>query len=64
MRHPLSTSIRSGSVGEWVECAVAVGDVDGLVVGDAALEAVPEHFEPAVAERAEGGVVAFARGPL
>jgi len=34
------------------ECPVAVGDVDCFVVADVLGEAVPEHFEPPVAERA------------
>jgi hypothetical protein len=38
--------------------------VDGLVVEDAAVQAVPEHFEPTVFERAACGVVAFAGRPL
>src|SRR5215207_6482934 len=40
------------------------GDVGGLVVQLAADEAVPQDLQPAVAERAQGGVVAFAPAPL
>src|SRR2546429_9519780 len=62
MRHPLSTPERSGRFRERLEGLVSVGGVDGFVVGRAAAEAVPEDFEPAVAECAQGGVVAFAGG--
>jgi hypothetical protein len=34
--------------------------VDGFVVGDLALEAVPEDLQPAVAQGAERGVVVLA----
>jgi hypothetical protein len=40
--------------------AGAVGGVDGFVVADAEAQAVPEDFEPAVAELAQGGVVGVA----
>src|SRR5207244_9483452 len=40
--------------------AVAVGDVDGFVVGDVVAQAVPEDLEPAVAQCPQRGVVAFA----
>src|SRR5207253_5205263 len=46
------------------EGPVAVGDVDGLVVGHVVGEAVPEDFEPAVAEGAQGRVVVLAAGAL
>src|SRR3989304_5598730 len=59
MRHPLSTPIRSGGVGERLERTFAVRDMGRLVVEDAPLQAVPEDLEPAVAEGAESGVVAF-----
>ena len=49
MRHPLSTS-GSGGVSEG---SVAVGDVHGFVVEHVLGQAVPEHFDPAVAEGAE-----------
>src|SRR5947209_3318174 len=52
--NPLLRSVSEG--------AVAVGLVGGLVVEDALGQAVPEDFQPAVAESAEGGVVTFARG--
>jgi hypothetical protein len=42
----------------------AVGDVDGFVVGNLALEAVPEDLQPAVAEGPERGVVVLATGAL
>ena len=38
----------------------AVGEVDGFVVGNLALEAVPEDLQPAVTEGAERGVVVLA----
>src|SRR5262249_10458329 len=56
MRHPLSTS---GS-GGWSEGSFAVGLVGGLVGEDALGEAVPEDFQPAVAQGAQGVVVALA----
>jgi len=46
------------------EGAAAVGDVGGLVVGHALGEAVPEDFQPAVAEGAQGVVVALSDGDL
>lgn len=53
MRHPLSTSdlggLRQGSL-ESSACPVSVGDMDGFVVVDVVGEAVPQHFQPAVAE--------------
>src|SRR5262245_23001409 len=58
MRHPLSTSCR------WFERVGAVGGVGGFVVGDAAVQAVPEDFQPAVAQCAQGGVVVLAGGDL
>jgi hypothetical protein len=42
----------------------AVGDVDGFVVGNLALEAGPVDLQPAVAEGAQGGVVVLAAGTL
>src|SRR6266508_1291082 len=60
VRHPLSTT---GSGGPS-EGAVAVGEVGGLVVELRAHEAVPQDLQPAVAEGAQGGVVAFAAGDL
>src|SRR6266511_6176287 len=60
MRHPLSTTVSGG----LAECAVAVGDVGGLVVEHALAKAVPQHLQPAVAERSEGGVVGLAAGAL
>jgi hypothetical protein len=38
---------------------VAVRGVDGVVVEDVAVEAAPEHFDAAAAERAQDGVLAF-----
>jgi hypothetical protein len=46
------------------EGPVAVGDVDGLVVGHVVGEAVPQDFEPAVAEGSQGRVVVLAAGAL
>jgi hypothetical protein len=43
---------------------VAVRGVDGVVVEDVAVEAAPEHFDPAAAERAQDGVLAFPGRPL
>ena len=60
VRHPLSTT----SSGRACEGAVAVGDVDGFVVGHALGQAVPEDLQPAVAQGAQGGVVAFPGGDL
>src|SRR6266536_61197 len=60
VRHPLSTS-GSGSAAVG---AVAVGDVGGLVVEHALVQAVPQHLQPVVAERAQGGVVGLAAGAL
>jgi hypothetical protein len=58
VRHPLSTPcLRSVSEG-----AVAVGLVGCLVVVDALGQAVPEDLQPAVAQGAQSGMVAFARG--
>ena len=49
----------------WVgHRGVAVRGMDGLVVAHAAGQAVPEHFEPAVAQRAESGVVAVVIGDV
>src|ERR1700753_4407966 len=61
MRHPLSTT-GSGGLLELVgaaEGAVAVGDVDGFLVGGVPGQAVPEDLEPAVAQGAQSGVVFF-----
>jgi hypothetical protein len=58
VRHPLSTS---GGLHAGV---VAVRCVDGLVVVDVKVQAVPEDFEPAVAELAQCGVVMVAGGDL
>jgi hypothetical protein len=58
MRHPLSTS-RGGFEGSF-----AVAGVDVFVVVHAQAQAVPQDFEPAVAEGAQGGVVGFACGDL
>lgn len=55
MRHPLSTT-SSGGVSEG---SVAVGDVEVFVVEHVAGQAVPEDFEPAIGQGAQGGVVAF-----
>jgi hypothetical protein len=44
--------------------AAAVGLVGGLVVGDASRQAVPENFEPAVGQGAQGHVAGFAGGDL
>src|SRR4051812_41711959 len=55
MRHPLSTPESGGAS----EGSVAVGDVEVLVVEHALGEAVPEDLQPAVAQGAQGGVVAF-----
>src|SRR6266516_4481245 len=60
MRHPLSTTGSGGAA----EGAVAVGDVDGLVVQLALAQAVPQDFQPAVAERSEGGMVGLAAPTL
>jgi hypothetical protein len=43
---------------------VAGGDVDGLVVGNFAGEAVPEDLKAAVAEGSQGRVVVLAAGAL
>jgi len=64
MRHPLSTPCGSGSQGHPSERPIAVRYVDGLLVEEALLQAVPEHLEPAVAEGAQGGVVALPLRPL
>src|SRR5680860_446470 len=56
MRHPLSTLRGS----ELSAGALTVGLVEVLVVEGVAVEAVPEDVEPAVAEGAQGGVVALA----
>jgi hypothetical protein len=58
MRHPLSTS-RRGFEGSGAVCSVF-----GLVVEDADAQAVPEDFEPAVAQGAQCGVVGFACSDL
>ena len=58
MRHPLSTP-DSGGVSEG---SVAVGDMHGLVVEHTLGEAVPQDFEPAVAQGAQRGVVALSGG--
>src|SRR6184192_540888 len=58
MRHPLSTSRRG------CERTASVGCMDVFVVGDAEAQAVPEDFEPAVGEFAQGGVVVVAFGDL
>src|SRR6266516_5332099 len=60
MRHPVSTTGSGGAA----EGAVAVGDVDGLVVQLALAQAVPQDFQPAVAERSEGGLVGLAAPTL
>src|SRR6266536_5779613 len=60
MRHPLSTTVSGG----LAECAVAVGDMGGLVVEHALAKAVPQHLQPAVAERSERGMVGLAAGAL
>src|SRR6266516_7715713 len=60
MRHPSSTTGSGGSA----EGAVAVGDMGGLVVEHAVVQAVPQDLQPAVAERPEGGVVGLAAGAL
>lgn len=61
MRHPLSTPEHSGGLWEWSERVVAVGGVDGFVVEDVLVQAVPEHFEPPVSQRAQRCVVALSR---
>src|SRR5207237_3040514 len=68
---PSQVSAMEEGTGVWLrgvagagEGAVAVGDVDGFVVGDVAGQAVPEDLEPAVAQGAQRGVVAFAAGAL
>jgi class 3 adenylate cyclase len=60
MRHRLSTTVSSCPS----EGPVSVGDVDGFVVADVLVEAVPEDLEPPVAEGAQGGVVGFVAGSL
>src|SRR6266566_9858986 len=50
--------------GDRGEGPVAVGGVDGLVVGHVVGEAVPEHLEPAVAGGSQGCVVVLAAGAL
>ena len=64
MRHPLSTPSGSGSQGHPPERPIAVRYVDGLVVEEALLQAVPEQLEPAVAEGAQSSVVALPLRPL
>src|SRR6266508_5636494 len=64
MRHPLSTTPRSRGLRRTSEGPVAVGHVEGLVVRDAPVQAVPQDLEPAVPEGPERGVVALAPGPL
>src|ERR1700716_1775001 len=58
MRHPLSTP-GSGGVSEG---PVAVGDVCGFVVEHALGQAVPQDFQPSVAQGPQGGVVALSGG--
>jgi hypothetical protein len=58
MRHPLSTS-GSGGVSKG---PVAVGDVYGFVVEHALSQAVPQDFQPSVAQGPQGGVVALSGG--
>jgi Phage integrase family len=60
VRHPLAT-FGSGGLAEG---AVAVGGVGGFVVELAAHQAVPQDFQPAVAQGSEGGVVGLAAGAL
>src|SRR6266540_4820485 len=60
VRHPLSTMVSGCSA----EGAVAVGEVGGLVVALPVHQAVPQDLQPAVAKRAQGGVVALAAGAL
>ena len=60
MRHPLSTTHSGGES----ECPVAVGDVGAFVVPDLLAQAVPQDLQPAVAERAQGGVVPFTSADL
>src|ERR1700743_398373 len=62
---PLRGGRRCGSgCAGWRPVSLAVGGVDGLVVADAFVQAVPEDFEPAVAELAQRGVVIVAGGYL
>src|SRR5581483_3887708 len=58
MRHPLSTS----GLGGVSECPVSVGDVDGFVVEHSLGQAVPQDFQPPVAQGTQRGVVAFLSG--
>src|SRR6202034_680472 len=55
---------RRSGCGGWRAAPVAVGGVDCLVIEHALGQAVPEDFEPAVAELAQRGVVAVAGGGL
>ena len=64
MSHPLSTTTASGRVSGSPERAVAVGDMDGFVVGDALVKAVPQDLEPPVAERSQRAVMTLAFRPL
>ena len=60
MRHPLSTP-GSGGVSEG---SVAVGDVHGFVVEHALGQAVPQDFQPALAQGPQGGVFERVAGPV
>jgi hypothetical protein len=57
-RHPLSTR-RSGGP---IQGAAAVGEVDGLAVVDASVEAVPQQLHPPVAKCPQGRVVRLPLG--
>src|SRR6266568_63993 len=56
MRHPLSTSCS----GSWLEGLLPVANVNGLVVGDALHQAVPQDLQPPVRQSPQGGMMAFA----
>ncbi len=60
MRHPLSTSGRLLERG----CLSTVGGVDGFVIEHAFVQAVPQDFEPPVAQGAQRGVVGCSGGGL
>ncbi len=64
MRHPLSTTAASGGLCDPVKRAVAVSGVDGFVVENAFMQAVPQDLEPTIPERPERGVMSLATGSL
>ena len=61
MRHRSSASNVSSSAGPG-EVPVAVGDMGGVVGGDAGRAALPEDVQPPVAHGSPGGVVGLAAG--